>query len=434
MIENDIKNINILKSPKHFYEELKLKILSSTKRIYMTALYLENDEAGREILDLLYKQKERYPDLDVSIFVDFHRAQRGLVGADNQDGNFEYYVKLRKESKNPIDIYGVPVKGVEAFGVLHVKGFVFDDTVIYSGASINNIYLNKFDRYRIDRYFVIESKGLSDCMVSFMVKTFKNNSATLLFNNNTKVSAKSRKRDIKLFKKQLSQSTYCGFNRNFFTNNLKITPYLGFGEKGNRLNGKILEIIRESKKSLLMYTPYFNFPKKITKELGKALKRGVKITIVVGDKQANDFFIPPDREFNKIGLLPYIYEQTLRKFLIRFNSYIEDGCLEFRVWKDGSNSYHLKGLEADKTEILITGHNLNPRAWRLDLENGLHISDPEKSLRRELDREYDDIVANTKKIDSYRDISRVNDYPKSIKKYLKRVTRIKLDYLIKKIL
>ena len=40
-----------------------------------------------------------------------------------------------------IQIYGVPVKTKEVFGVLHLKGFVFDDQVFYTGASINNAYL-----------------------------------------------------------------------------------------------------------------------------------------------------------------------------------------------------------------------------------------------------------------------------------------------------
>ena len=48
--------------------------------------------------------------------------------------------------------FGVPINTREVFGVLHIKGFVFDDTVLYSGASINNVYLQQQDKYRYDRY------------------------------------------------------------------------------------------------------------------------------------------------------------------------------------------------------------------------------------------------------------------------------------------
>ena len=40
----------------------------------------------------------------------------------------------------------MPVQTRELFGVLHLKGFVIDDCVIYSGASLNNVYLHKFDK------------------------------------------------------------------------------------------------------------------------------------------------------------------------------------------------------------------------------------------------------------------------------------------------
>ena len=45
--------------------------------------------------------------------------------------------------------FGVPINTREVFGVLHIKGFVFDDTVLYSGASINNVYLQQQDKYRL---------------------------------------------------------------------------------------------------------------------------------------------------------------------------------------------------------------------------------------------------------------------------------------------
>ena len=58
--------------------------------------------------------------------------------------------------------FGVPINTREVFGVLHVKGFVFDDTVLYSGASINNVYLHQFEKYRYDRYQKITHSELAD--------------------------------------------------------------------------------------------------------------------------------------------------------------------------------------------------------------------------------------------------------------------------------
>ena len=47
-----------------------------------------------------------------------------------------------------------------------------------------------------------------------------------------------------------------------------------------------------------------------------------------------------------------------------------DGLI-VRLWKDDDNSYHLKGMWVDYEWMLLTGNNLNPRAWRLDLENAI---------------------------------------------------------------
>lgn len=54
------------------------------------------------------------------------------------------------------------------------------------------------------------------------------------------------------------------------------------------------------------------------------------------------------------------------------------------LWKDGNNTYHVKGMYVDSNFALLTGNNLNPRAWSLDLENGLVISDPFHQLQENL--------------------------------------------------
>ncbi|MEA7515360.1 nucleotide exchange factor GrpE, partial [Salmonella enterica subsp. enterica serovar Virginia] len=38
------------------------------------------------------------------------------------------------------------------------------------------------------------------------------------------------------------------------------------------------------------------------------LRDGKKVEIIVGDKTANDFYIPEDEPFKIIGALPYLYE------------------------------------------------------------------------------------------------------------------------------
>jgi CDP-diacylglycerol--serine O-phosphatidyltransferase len=106
------------------------------------------------------------------------------------------------------------------------------------------------------------------------------------------------------------------------------------------------------------------------------------VTIVVGDKTANDFYIPPEQPFTTIGALPYLYEANLRRFCKAHQDAVDRGLLDLHLWRHDPHSFHLKGLLVDDDYALLTGSNLNPRAWRLDLENGLLIDDPQGCLLR----------------------------------------------------
>ena len=156
--------ITLLPSAADYRQTLLAKIAAATRRIYIVALYLQQDEAGQEILDALYAAKAARPELDVVVLVDWFRAQRGLIGAGKQAGNSAWYQAQNLEHDQEVPVYGVPVQTRELFGVLHLKGCVIDDCVIYSGASINNVYLHKLDKYRLDRYHVVDSTPLADAL------------------------------------------------------------------------------------------------------------------------------------------------------------------------------------------------------------------------------------------------------------------------------
>ena len=75
------EQIEFIYSTADYKQQLIQLIRQAKKRIYITALYWQNDAAGKEILQELYQAKQQLPELDIKVFVDFHRAQRGLLGA-----------------------------------------------------------------------------------------------------------------------------------------------------------------------------------------------------------------------------------------------------------------------------------------------------------------------------------------------------------------
>ncbi len=426
--------VQILHSAHAFRQRLLELIANAQHRIYLAALYLQNDAAGREILTALYEAKQARPELDIRLFVDFHRAQRGLIGHQGQGGNHQMYQEFAARYPEPVGIYGVPVKGREILGVLHLKGFVFDDTLLYSGASINDIYLNQQDRYRCDRYHQFTDARLADTMVDYMDRLFADNPAVPLLTDSQIPRARQLRHAIRQFKQQMKRTRYEFTHRPRQPGQVAVTPLAGLGKLGNRLNRAIRTLLRGPREKLFICTPYFNLPKPLAKDIRSLLKKGVEVTLVIGDKTANDFYIPPDEPFRTIGGLPYLYETNLRRFARAHQTYIYQGKLNIMLWHHDRNSYHLKGLFVDDDLAMITGNNLNPRAWGLDLENGLLLQDPEQLLHAPFAAEKANILAHCRRLEHFTEIEELADYPAPVQKLLKRVQRTQANVLLKRLL
>ena len=425
---------DILESPTHFHRRILELIASAKERIMMTMLYLQDDECGREVLNALYEAKQKNPKLYIRIYVDFHRAQRGLIGKAPSLGNSELYYKLATSTDTPPAIYGVPVKRREIFGVMHLKGFVFDDTVLYSGASVNDVYLGYNNKYRLDRYHEIRSQALADAMCDYVTAAFHQNYAVQDFSQGKVKSSKEIREEIRQLQRHLTTVQYSFSNSHLKKNQIGITPIAGLGKRNNQLNRTIMWLLGVARESIFICTPYFNPPKLIVKAIENALKRGVSVTIVIGDKTANDFFIRPDEKFWAVGAVPYIYEQNLKDFLSKNTECINNEKLKVMLWKDGINTYHVKGLYIDRNYALITGNNLNPRAWGLDLENGLVIYDQSNMLLEKFRHEQQYILKRTTQLSGAGDLEPFENYPEEVKKLLTKVKRFKASIFIKQLL
>jgi len=433
-------DIEILSTPKQYKQQLLFLIANARRRIYITTLYLQDDDAGREILHALYKAKETTPELEINIFVDFHRGRRGLIGEKESLGNRALYLDLAEQYNQKVAIYGIAVKRKELFGVLHLKGMIFDNEVFYTGASINDIYMQQGTRYRLDRYYKIQSTLLANSLCQYLYDTFISSNLAPLLNEQVLPSPIELKRNILALKLLLKKSNYpvstTGNDKDsgVIANPIAITPVVGFGRIKNNLNKIIRTTIRHTEKKLLIFTPYFNLPPALAKDLVNALKRGVHITLVVGDKTANDFYITEESEFSTIGIVPYIYEMLLKRFVKRYQNFIDKGLLNIYLWKHEDNSFHLKGIISDERYHLLTGSNLNPRAWALDLENGLLLDDPSKALMTKVSPELAAIMEHTHRINHFNELEAVNDYPTKPKKLLKKIRVAQIDRVLKRFL
>ncbi len=432
-LPQSVDALHTLYCPTDFRTTLLDAIATATQRIYLVALYLENDDGGRDVLSALYAAKQQRPELEICVLVDWHRAQRGRIGAAASNTNADWYCSMAKQyPESPVPIYGVPVNTREALGVLHLKGFVIDDRVIYSGASLNDVYLHRHAKYRYDRYHLLTNVSLADAMIDFIRKSILSASAVQRLDREDRPKSIEIKNETRQFRQSLRDSSY-HFKDSANNDELSVVPLVGLG-KQNSLNRTIHHLMASADQKLTLCTPYFNMPALLARNIIGLLRRGKQVEIIVGDKTANDFYIPQDQPFKIIGALPYLYEINLRRFLSRLQRFVDSGQLIVRLWKDGDNSYHLKGMWVDDSWQLITGNNLNPRAWRLDLENAILIHDPHNEMQEQRHRELDEIRKHTHIVSHYMELESIPNYPVKVRKLIRRLRRIRIDRLISRIL
>ena len=428
--------VRTLLSAAEYRRELLSQIAAAKQRICLCSLYLQDDEAGADIMAALYAAKAARPALDIMVLVDWHRARRGLIGAVKTNeplGNAAWYVRLSAAHAAAIPIYGVPVQTSELFGVMHLKGSIIDDSVLYSGAGINNVYLHQFERYRHDRYLLLDHAALATSMIDFVRAQLLSAAAVRRLDLAEEPASGSQIRSLRASLKRASYQFQPQNEASRSAASLSVTPIVGVG-KNNRLNRVICDLLAASTERITLLTPYFNFPAVVDKEIRRAFKRGVIIDLIVGDKTANDFFIAPEQPFKVIAALPYLYEVNLRRFAKSHQAEITSGQCNLFLWKDGNNSFHLKGIDCDGVYTLLTGNNLNPRAFRLDLENALLIHDPQKLLQAQRHTEFESILQHAQRLSNYQELQTLPDYPAPVRRLLNRLTRVRLDRLACRVL
>jgi CDP-diacylglycerol--serine O-phosphatidyltransferase len=427
------EHMKILEGPEAYRRTLLSLIAGARQRILLVTLYLQDDDGGREILEALYAAKAARPELEITVFVDWHRARRGLIGKARSLGNAAMYQEMAERFGPGVEILGVPVQRREFMGVMHLKGFIIDDTVLYSGASLNEVYLQCHGRYRLDRYHLIRSRTLADCLAALTSQALRQSPAVHSLNMPGPKTAEIRSQ-IVAFRRGLARARYRFASDRVRQGEIGITPLFGLGVRDNALNRTIIGLIRQAKTRLVLFTPYFNPPGPVRRSLDACLRSGCRVMIVLGDKTANDFYIPPDEPFKTIGALPYLYENNLRRFCRARQKFIDAGLLDVRLWRHGDNTYHLKGLLVDDHHVLLTGHNINPRAWRLDLENGLLIHDPNRLLSDQHLAELERVLKYTQRLSSHEAIEPVEAYPPAVQRLIKRLARVRADRLINQVL
>ena len=423
-----------LKSPAAYRETLLDLIARARERILIASLYLQDDEAGREVLSALYAAKAARPGLEVAVFVDWHRAQRGLIGAGKSAGNAVLYRKMAQRLGPGIPVYGVPVQTREMLGVLHLKGFVVDDAVLYSGASLNDVYLHRGDRYRLDRYHVLQDRHLADSLAACCCTSCAPARPCTRSRPPPCRRAAQLRAAIVAFRRVLARTRYPLAAGTIRAGEVGVTPLLGLGARDNALNTAILKLIGRAKHRLVLFTPYFNLPGPVRKALDAKLREGCHVTIVVGDKVANDFFIPPEEPFKAIGALPYLYEMQPAPLLQgapgrhrpRAARRAPVAAREPHVPPEGpAGGREPRAPHRQQREPPRLAHGPRERPAR---------PRPARPARAQHRAELERILAHTRRIAHSPPLEAVASYPAPVRRLITRLARTRLDRLVNQVL
>lgn len=152
-----------------------------------------------------------------------------------------------------IPVYGVPINTREALGVLHFKGFIIDDCVLYSGASLNDVYLHQHDKYRYDRYQCIRNGKMADIMFDWVDNNLVQGRGVNRLDRPDRPKSPEIKNDIRQYRQELRDRSY-HFVGTAGDEELSVTPLVGPG-KSSLLNKTIFHLMPCAEHKLTICTP-----------------------------------------------------------------------------------------------------------------------------------------------------------------------------------
>ncbi|XP_036268155.1 CDP-diacylglycerol--glycerol-3-phosphate 3-phosphatidyltransferase, mitochondrial isoform X2 [Pipistrellus kuhlii] len=153
--------VRVLSAPAEFFELMKGQIKAARRRVVMASLYLGTGPLEQELVDCLESTLEKSlqakspSDLKVSILLDFMRGSRGRKNSRTMLLPLlrRFPGQVRVSLFHTPNLRGllrllVPERFNETIGLQHIKVYLFDDSVILSGANLSDSYFtNRQDRY-----------------------------------------------------------------------------------------------------------------------------------------------------------------------------------------------------------------------------------------------------------------------------------------------
>ncbi|KAL1497729.1 hypothetical protein ABEB36_008637 [Hypothenemus hampei] len=395
-------NIKILTEPKQFYDTILHHCKNSCYRIILVSLYLGTGDLEKQLVNALMTNEQfQKKSLRINVLLDYTRGSR-----NEHNSRTVLQPLLQQNDKNcSIFLYHTPVlRGLlkkfmpnrynELIGLQHMKLYIFDDTLIISGANLSNDYFTN----RQDRYFLIKDKkltdfycGLVDKVQSFSFKIDKNNSLSFAstwkcspYKGSKQEFIEKAKNIIETYLNDFKEEQNKQISDNFDT---FIFPTFQMSQLGIRQDSYITEKIlagAPKNSKFRIATGYFNLTNQYMNTLIHECQ--AKCEILMAHPKANGFLGAK----GPAGGIPYAYSLIADKFRRQYEINGQQHRIKLLEFIREGWTYHGKGLwyyppnSQYPCLTMIGSPNFGDRSVTKDLETQVVIVTENQELRKKL--------------------------------------------------
>ncbi|KAG4068288.1 hypothetical protein HA402_007808 [Bradysia odoriphaga] len=404
--------IKVILEPSQFYETLAESCLHAKYRIVMASLYLGIGDLENKLIANIHTNLAQNERLKVDMLLDYTRGTRGEINSKTT------LMSLVRKTKNfKLSLYHTPaLRGLtkklmpprwnELIGLQHMKLYLFDETVVISGANLSKDYFTN----RQDRYIMIEDKPLADFYANLIGKVqefslqVKQNEDVELHSNWNLVpfeaatvdfAGVARERIVDFFQTIVQQQKDAMDVRK--DADTWVFPLVEMGQLGLHHDSLVTKKLLSSslKHSMLrLASGYFNLTDSYMHTLTHDCP--ASCSILMAHPNANGF----QGAKGPAGGIPAAYTLIARYFYKKLKKANQHHRFKLLEYSKPGWTYHAKGLwyylpGCDlPTVTLIGSSNFGERSVNRDLETQICLVTTNESLQRMLQVETDHLFQN----------------------------------------
>ncbi|TNN68453.1 CDP-diacylglycerol--glycerol-3-phosphate 3-phosphatidyltransferase, mitochondrial [Liparis tanakae] len=395
-------HIHILTSPDQFYQTMKARIKTARRRVVMASLYLGTGQLEQELVDCMEEALQRSqdnrdaPDLKVSILLDYTRGSRGQTNSRTMLLPLlqRFVSQMRVSLYHTPDLRGllrrlVPERFNETIGVQHIKVYLFDDSIIISGANLSDSYFTN----RQDRYVLLEDCSEVADFFSDLVDAICEN-----YGNRQDFSAAARKRIMEVVntahvRQQLlngsGASEEDGMSEGEEEEDTWVFPLVQMKPLGIQVDEQVTQRLLSDAgpdSSVFLTSGYFNLTRAYMRLV---LGAGASYRILTASPEVNGFFGAK----GVAGAIPAAYTHIARQFYEQVCRLGQQERVHLHEYQRSQWTFHAKGLwyylqGQDRPCLTLIGSpNFGYRSVHRDLEAQIAIVTENEELQSQLQEE-----------------------------------------------